>query len=74
MEFSRQAYWSGLSFPTVRDLPDPGIEPMSLGSPALADRLFTTATPGKPWMSECYYTKMVLIHHQLGLGDSSTTT
>ena len=27
MEFSRQEYWSGLSFPTPGDLPDPGIEP-----------------------------------------------
>ena len=37
MEFSRQEYWSGLPFPSQRDLPDPGIEP---GSPALqADSL-----------------------------------
>ena len=26
MEFSRQEYWSGLPFPSPRDLPDPGIE------------------------------------------------
>ena len=32
MGFSRQEYWSGLSFPSPEDLPDPGIEP---GSPAL---------------------------------------
>ena len=32
MGFSRQEYWSGLPFPSPRDLPDPGIEP---GSPAL---------------------------------------
>ena len=30
MEFFRQNYWSGLPFPTPGDLPDPGIEPMSL--------------------------------------------
>ena len=30
--FSRQQYWSGLLFPTPRDLPDPGIKP---ASPAL---------------------------------------
>ena len=36
-EFSRQEYWSGFSFPSPGDLPDPGIEP---GSPALqADSL-----------------------------------
>ena len=27
VEFSRQGYWSGLPFPSARDLPDPGIEP-----------------------------------------------
>ena len=30
MEFSRQEYWSGYSFPSPGDLPDPGIEPESL--------------------------------------------
>ena len=29
MGFSRQEYWSGLSFPPPEDLPDPGIEPGS---------------------------------------------
>ena len=29
MGFSRQEYWSGLPFPSPRDLPDPGIEPRS---------------------------------------------
>ena len=28
--FSRQEYWSGLPFPASRDLPRPGIEPVSL--------------------------------------------
>ena len=32
MGFSRQEYWSGLSFPSPGNLPNPGIEP---GSPAL---------------------------------------
>ena len=36
MEFSRQEYWSGLPCPPPWDLPDPGIEPVSLMSPALA--------------------------------------
>ena len=31
-----------------RDLPNLGIEPMSLASPALAGRFFTTELPGKP--------------------------
>ena len=48
MEFSRQEYWSGLPCPTPGDLPDPGIKPMSLASPALVGGFFTTALPGKP--------------------------
>ena len=49
IEFSRQEYWSGLPFPTPGDLHDPGIEPASPESPALAGRFFTTAAPGKPF-------------------------
>ena len=48
MGFSRQEYWSGFPFPSPEDLPDPGIEPESLASPALADRFFTTVPPGRP--------------------------
>ena len=33
MEFSRQESWRGLPFPNPGDLPDQGIEPMSLASP-----------------------------------------
>ena len=33
--FSRQEYWSGLSFPLPGDFPDPGVEPESLGVPML---------------------------------------
>ena len=40
IEFSRQEHWSGSLFPTPGDLPDPGIEPVSL---ALAGGFFTTA-------------------------------
>jgi len=43
MGFSRQEYWSGLPFPSPGNLPDPGIEPLSLESPALAGRFFTTS-------------------------------
>ena len=43
MGFSRQEHWSGLSFPPPGDLPDPGIKPMSLMSPALAGRFFITS-------------------------------
>ena len=43
MKFSRQEYWSGLPSPFPGDLPNPGIEPVSL-SPALAGGFFTTST------------------------------
>ena len=43
MGFSRQEYWSGVPFPSPGDLPDPGIEPKSLMSPALACDFFTTS-------------------------------
>ena len=39
MAFSREEYWSELPFPTPGDLPDTGIEPVSL---PLAGRFFTT--------------------------------
>ena len=41
--FSRQEYWRGLPCPPPGDLPDPGIEPTSLISPALAGGFFTTS-------------------------------
>ena len=45
MEFSRQEFWSELSFPPPGDLPDPGIEP---GSPALQADSLLSEPPGKP--------------------------
>ena len=45
MEFSRQEYWSGVPFLTPGDLPNPGVEPASLASPALAGGFFTTSDP-----------------------------
>ena len=41
----RQEYWSGLLFPSLGDLPNPGIKPEF---PALGGRFFTTEPPGKP--------------------------
>ena len=46
MEFSKQEYWSGLPCPLPGDLPNSGIEPTSLASPALAGGFFTTEPPG----------------------------
>ena len=39
MGFLKQEYWSGLPFPSPRDLSHPGNEPTA---PALAGRFFTT--------------------------------
>ena len=44
MGFSRQEYWSELPCPPPGDLPDPGLKPASLKSPALTGRFFTTST------------------------------
>ena len=48
MGFPRQEYWSGLPFPPLGHLSNPGIELASLTSPALAGGFFTTALPGNP--------------------------
>ena len=45
MGFPRQEYWSGLPFPPPGDLPNPGIEPVTLGSSALAGGFLTTSAP-----------------------------
>ena len=44
MGFSRQEYWSGLTFPSPGDLPDPGIKPES---PTLEADAVTSEPPGK---------------------------
>ena len=44
MGFSRREYWSGLPFSSPGGLPNPGIKPTSLKSPALAGGFFTTST------------------------------
>ena len=53
MGFSRQEYWSGLPFPSPGDLPDPGIEHMSLTFPALTGSFFTTSATWEA-LSFCY--------------------
>ena len=45
MGFSRQEYWSGLPFPSPRDLPDPWIKPES---PSLQADSLPSESPGKP--------------------------
>ena len=66
MGFSRQEYYSGLPCPPPGDLPDPGIEPESLMSPALVSRFFTElragwaavhgVTESQTWLSDLTFT------------------
>ena len=46
MRFSRQEYWGGLLCPPPGDLPNPGIKPASVMSPALEGGYFTTSEKG----------------------------
>ena len=48
MVFSRQEYQSGLPFPPPGDLPNPGIEPASPASPALAGKFLPLPHLGSP--------------------------
>ena len=62
MEFSRQEYWNGFSFPPLGHLPDTRIEPTSPASPALADRFFTTEPA---WNSQANSRKASKPHYLL---------
>ena len=53
MGFSKQEYWSGLPFPSPGNLPDSGVKPTSLRSPALASGSSPLAPPGKPRSIKC---------------------
>jgi len=55
-------YWSWLPFPSPRDLPKPGIEPVS---PALAGRFFTTGSAGNPVVLSTLDTLLHLMLWQL---------
>ena len=43
MRHPRQEYWSGVPFPSLGNLPNPGVEPISLESPASASGFSTTS-------------------------------
>ena len=47
VRFSRQEYWSGLPCTPSAHLPNPGTEPTSLTSPALAGGFFNTSATGE---------------------------
>ena len=57
MGLSRQEYWSRLPCPLPRDLPDPGLELMSLISSALASEFFSTSTA---WKVSVYFRHIVV--------------
>ena len=52
MALPRQEYWRGLPFPSLGDLPDPGIEHTS---PALAGGFYTSDLPGKSVKLNCVF-------------------
>jgi len=68
MEFSKREYWSGLPIPSPGELPNPGIEPASFVSPALAGGFFTAVPPGmlhsdhfgKAAVKTLYWTSLVV--------------
>ena len=66
MEFSRQEYWSGLPFPTLGDLPNPGIEPMSPASPAMAGGFYSTEPPGKSLLCENTAKRQTSMNQEVG--------
>ena len=74
MGFSRQEYWSGLPYPPPGNLPDPGIKPGSLLSPALAEVFFTTsATWVKPEGDGNNSTVVVIVVSVVSVSKASIT-
>ena len=65
--FSRQVYWSGLPCSSPGDLPDAGMELVSLTSPALAGGFFTTSPREKPLYSEYMTGNARLDESQVGI-------
>ena len=65
MGLSRQESWSGLLFPSLGDLLDPGIEPRPL-----TGGLFTSEPPGKPYI-HIHMHKPIHIHVIVRFSESS---
>ena len=63
MGFPRLEYWGGLPFPPPGDLPDPGIKPVSLTSPAWQADSLPLAPPEK--LSVQFSSDKSLSHVQL---------
>ena len=70
IKYSRQEYWSGVTFPPPGDLPNPGIEPMSPASPTLAGEFFTTEPPEKPLSTQLFILNPILLKIPTVISDS----
>ena len=70
MGVSRQEYWSGLPFPSPKDLPDPGIEP---GSPALQADSLPLSHLGNPYVcvNKAYNSLYALLLCRVGMHTQS---
>ena len=78
-EFSRQQYWSGLPFPTPGDHPNPGNEPASPASPALAGGFYHCATweaprptqvpPKSPCAKQEYFEELLIMKEYKQIGN-----
>ena len=66
MGFPRQEYWNELPFPSSGDLPDPGIEPGSLVTPALAGRLSTACATWEAHAMTLFSNKIMIWGTGLG--------
>ena len=71
IEFSKQEYWSGLPFPSPGDLPDPGIERLSVVSPVLAGGFFTSWVNREPHFVVNLYSWGAREPSLFGLSDGS---
>ena len=67
MGFSRQEYWSGLPCLSPGHLPNPGIKPASLTSPALSGGFFTTNATWEAPVESWSCVIVDLIHPEAGL-------
>ena len=60
MGFSRQEYWSVFTCPPSGDLPNPGVKPISLTSPALSGRFLTTRATWEAPTNQLYFLGKIL--------------
>ena len=67
MGFSRQEYWRGLPCPPPGDLPNPGIEPMSLTAPVCQASSLPLVPAGTPYTCICSLLvfSSVVVYHRI---------